>query len=82
MATSVDPSIRAAFAKFDADGSGDIDVGELASALREVGMEVSQQEAVGVLRKYAPAGARTLRLDAFDKLAADLRKYQAAQQQR
>ena len=43
---------------------------------------MSQQEAVGVLRKYAPAGARTLRLDAFDKLAADLRKYQAAQQQR
>jgi len=76
-AKAVDPAVQAAFKKFDTDGSGDIDVTELSSAMKELGIDVSNGEAMETLKKYAP-GAKSLTLDAFSKLATDYKASQPA----
>jgi len=39
-----EPSVKAAFAKFDADGSGSVDATEIGEILKAAGAEVSQEE--------------------------------------
>ena len=71
---SIDGNIKAAFDKFDADGSGDIDVSELTSALKELGMTVSQDQVTRIMAKYDTGGSRdSLDIDMFDTLVADLK---------
>ena len=68
--------------RYDADGSGDIDLNELSAALRHVGHEVTQEQAVKSLRAYVPGTATTLNIFEFGKLAADLTEHIQSQKRK
>ena len=53
MATE-EEQLQAAFKKYDADGSGDIDVAELRSALNDLGYPVEEKRATALMGKFLP----------------------------
>ena len=61
-----------AFNKFDADGSGDIDAGELRLALEAAGLKVSGEQCEYMLRKYDDDRGASLDLEEFSQLVRDL----------
>ena len=69
----------AAFLKFDKDASGDIDVSELHSALKEAGLSVDDEQSAYLLRKYDDDRGQSLDLDEFTCLVKDLRRENVAQ---
>ena len=73
-------SVGAVFRSFDKDGSGDIDVSELAPALSALGLSADTAEAVMVLQKYDVDRSGKLTLPEFRVLAKELRAFQAAQE--
>ena len=56
---SVSPKVAAAFAKFDADKSGNLDVSELKVALQEYGISVESRRCASILKQFdtKPDGA-------------------------
>ena len=62
---SIDKRVRDAFARYDRDGSGDIDGGELMSALRDLGMSASETQARAILDKY-DVNSKSGTLDLFE----------------
>ena len=61
-----------AFNKFDADGSGDIDAGELRLALEAAGLKVSGEQCEYMLRKYDDDRGASLDLEEFSQLVSRL----------
>ena len=60
----IDAVVRAAFERFDADGSGNIDVHELPAALDSVGLsDISHDKVEYVMRKYDSDRNHTLDLE-------------------
>ena len=77
---SISEEIRLAFARFDTDGSGDIDVAELEKALVHLGIEGLpsgrfNEDAASIIARYDPEGkglgSGTLRLAEFNALCLD-----------
>ena len=63
-----DSDIRAAFRRFDANNSGKLDYKELRTALRGLGVDVNEREAVRVLQSYDGDGNGLMDLDEFSRL--------------
>jgi len=61
-----------AFAKFDTDSSGDIDVAELRPALRRLGLPADTKEASAILRRYDTDASGRIELHEFAVLARDI----------
>lgn len=76
VSTSSDAAVRSAFAKFDKNGSGALDVRELRSALGQLGLEAGRTEAQAILSKYDADGGGSLELSEFQALVVDLRRFQ------
>lgn len=57
--------LRATFQKHDVDSSGELSVGELSSALTELGSPVSDADLQAVLRKVDKDGSKTVNFDEF-----------------
>lgn len=65
--------IREVFAKFDVDGSGDVDASELRDALKELGLKLDGEQVDYMLRKYDNNRGATLDIEEFAQLVQDLR---------
>jgi len=68
--------VAAVFARFDADGSGDIDRSELEAALSQLGITASAEEVSRIMAKFddgTGAGEGTLDIDEFGELVAQIR---------
>ncbi|EOD36304.1 hypothetical protein EMIHUDRAFT_70822, partial [Emiliania huxleyi CCMP1516] len=70
VSTSSDAAVRSAFAKFDKNGSGALDVRELRSALGQLGLEAGRTEAQAILSKYDADGGGSLELSEFQALVS------------
>ena len=68
----IDDATRAAFLKYDTDGSGDIDASELRFALEAAGLQVTGEQCQYMLRKYDDDRGATLDLEEFAQLLQDL----------
>ena len=73
----ISPKIVAAFKKYDVDGGGTIDTEELSDALKDLGMPVSNQNAVSIVAVYSGGKSDVLDMDAFDRLCEGMRKFRA-----
>ena len=67
-----DSDIRAAFRRFDANNSGKLDYKELRTALRGLGVDVNEREAVRVLQSYDGDGNGLMELDEFSRLVRQI----------
>ena len=67
-----DSDIRAAFRRFDANNSGKLDYKELRPALRGLGVDVNEREAVRVLQSYDGDGNGLMELDEFSRLVRQI----------
>ena len=68
---------RAVFQRYDADGSGDIDVAELYVALGELGFKANSEETGLVLKKYQlESESGELRLPEFTKLIKEMSEHE------
>ena len=67
-----DSDIRAAFRRFDANNSGKLDYRELRTALRGLGVDVNEREAVRVLQSYDEDGNGLMELDEFSRLVRQI----------
>ena len=79
-AAVVRPSAADAFARYDTDRSGDIDMVELRNALLALGLQVDVPQAAEVLAKYDADKSGRLELDEFERLVAQLTSFQQQQQ--
>ena len=73
LLTAVSKDVEAMFKKHDRDGSGYIEIGELQSALRELGINVTPAMVENFLRNYDSNANRRLDLLEFNKLVKDAR---------
>ena len=64
--------VRAAFDRFDANGSGRLDYRELRAALRAFGLDVDSGQATAILQQYDADGNGLLDLDEFSRLVGRL----------
>ena len=64
--------VRAAFEKFDTNRSGYLDYRELRNALRHHGMDVSEESATAVLRRYDERPDGRLDVGEFAKVVQDI----------
>jgi len=71
---SVGIDARAVFNTFDRDGSGGLDESELQLALNHRGLNVSLAQARAFVTHYDSDGNKTLELDEFKRLLADLQR--------
>ena len=67
-----DSDVRAAFRRFDANNSGKLDYKELRAALRGLGVDVDEREAVRVLQSYDEEGNGLMELDEFSRLVRQI----------
>ena len=65
-----------AFERYDTDGSGDIDVLELRSALTDMGLSVDTTQAAAVLAKFDKDRSGGLQLPEFRLVVEELRSFQ------
>ena len=72
--------VRVAFAHFDRDRSGAIDVRELANALRQLGIDANESQAAAILRQYDSDRSGTIEMDEFARLVKDIRNFQEGSQ--
>lgn len=78
MPLSTHPAdVRATFEKFDRNRSGRLDFKELREALKAMGLDVSSQQAAGILARYDTNRSGVLSLDEFSTLVGRLREVQA-----
>ena len=70
--------IERVFRQFDEDGSGDIDVGELTTALNALGVRSDGSQAAAVMAEFRSANSAGLQLPEFTKLVTELSQFQAA----
>jgi Ca2+-binding EF-hand superfamily protein len=68
-------TVGAVFRRFDADGSGSIDLGELRAALPALGLPVDTAAAADVLAKYDRDGDGRLDKQEFRQLVKDLKQF-------
>lgn len=66
------------FRRFDKDGSGDIDITELRSALNALGLSVDTAGAGVVLAKFDKDGSGRLEMNEFRALVKELKRFQGA----
>lgn len=79
---TVDPTVRRAFTRFDADGNGKLDVEELRHALRALGLDADSDASAGVLKRYDENHDGKCNLIEFSKIVRDIEahaKREAAQ---
>ena len=69
--------IEATFRRFDVDGSGDIDVAELAQAMSALGVQTNSEQASAVMARYDADRSGGLQLPEFRALVEELRAFQA-----
>lgn len=67
---------RKQFARFDRNRDGAIDAAELRDALNALGLATDSAQAADVLRQYDADRSGRLELAEFEKLVAELRRYQ------
>lgn len=67
------------FRKFDKDGSGDLDLGEIKQALAELGLKVDANAAAEVLQRYDTDRSGRLSLKEFRPLVKELKGFQQSQ---
>ena len=69
--------VRRTFQLYDADASGDIDVGELRSALQALGLGTTTlEEAAQIMQRYDADSSRKLDINDFTTLVNELRRFQ------
>ena len=73
---------RAAFRRFDVDGSDSIDSSELQQALEAAGLHIDAAQCSYMLRKYDADRNGTIELQEFVEMASDLRKSTVSIQER
>ena len=73
-----DSDVRAAFRRFDANNSGKLDYKELRAALRGLGVDVDEREAVRVLQSYDEEGNGLMELDEFSRLVRQVQSGRSA----
>lgn len=61
--------------RYDADGSGAIDIDEMRDALRKLGVKAGALEEAQLFRKYDADGSGTIELCEFATLVRDLQLY-------
>ena len=71
--------IAAIFRRHDADGSGDIDVGELRVALNELGVQADTAAAADLLQRFDADSSGRLDMDEFRKLVLKVQQFQDAE---
>ena len=72
----IDPKVKAAFERFDADRNGTIDAGELREALRNLGVSADGSQAVAILKRYDADRSGGIELVEFARMVHDLIDYQ------
>ena len=70
----VAPDIRAAFERYDRDKSGKLDYREVRSALADIGIDMTMNEAASVLRQYDADQSGRMEIDEFAQLVVKLRQ--------
>ena len=72
---ALDEDVTAVFAKYDADGSGDVDRKELGSALAQLGITASEQEISKIMAKFdsGEGDAASLDIEEFGELVSAIR---------
>ncbi len=76
---SVFDEARRVFARYDRDGSGDIDTAELRSALADLGMHADTAQTAAIVAKYDTNADHRLDFGEFSRLLAELREFQTRQ---
>ena len=73
----LEAEIPRAFRRYDHNKSGDLDVLELADALRDLGVQTDSSQAKNVLDRYDSNRSGLLELNEFTTLVHELRRFQA-----